>query len=419
MIKNFSIENFQSIKEEVNVSFVASALTDETMFTNYFDFKEEKILKVLAFYGINASGKSTIVRALAALRELVIPSYQPAPGSILINPVLPYYPFKFSNETRKSVTSMKIEFSPDNSNDSSVFRYSVSYNGARIYQEKLEKLTSQKYSLVYLRETKENNQSSISFGNIVSNIQLLEALKGSLVPNRTFLSLFSSFKVADFVDAYYFFERMVNISPEVTRFDDLVPNEIENNEKLSEFIVKLLKAADFNIDAFHVSKSKRSIQNLPGLVAEKKSLFLDHNVEYDDKSIEFIQESLGTKKIIVIGMHLFNALSKPSTMIVDELEASLHPELTKLIVTLFLDESVNTHNSQLIFTSHETTLLDLDLLRRDEIYFVYKKRDTGATYINPLKDFSMRKDSSISKSYLSGRFSTSPNVNENEMIGVN
>ena len=419
MIKNFSIENFQSIKEEVNVSFVASALTDETMFTNYFDFKEEKILKVLAFYGMNASGKSTIVRALAALRELVIPSYQPAPGSILINPVLPYYPFKFSNETRKSVTSMKIEFSPDNSNDSSVFRYSVSYNGARIYQEKLEKLTSQKYSLVYLRETKENNQSSISFGNIVSNIQLLEALKGSLVPNRTFLSLFSSFKVADFVDAYYFFERMVNISPEVTRFDDLVPNEIENNEKLSEFIVKLLKAADFNIDAFHVSKSKRSIQNLPGLVAEKKSLFLDHNVEYDDKSIEFIQESLGTKKIIVIGMHLFNALSKPSTMIVDELEASLHPELTKLIVTLFLDESVNTHNSQLIFTSHETTLLDLDLLRRDEIYFVYKKRDTGATYINPLKDFSMRKDSSISKSYLSGRFSTSPNVNENEMIGVN
>lgn len=419
MIKNFSIENFQSIKEEVNVSFVASALTDETMFTNYFDFKDEKILKVLAFYGMNASGKSTIVRALAALRELVIPYYQPAPGSILINPVLPYYPFKFSNETRNSVTSMKIEFSPDNSNDSSVFRYSVSYNGVRIYQEKLEKLTSQKYSLVYLRETKENNQSSISFGNIVSNIQLLEALKGSLVPNRTFLSLFSSFKVADFVDAYYFFERMVNISPEVTRFDDLVPNEIENNEKLSEFIVKLLKAADFNIDAFHVSKSKRSIQNLPGLVAEKKSLFLDHNVEYDDKSIEFIQESLGTKKIIVIGMHLFNALSKPSTMIVDELEASLHPELTKLIVTLFLDESVNTHNSQLIFTSHETTLLDLDLLRRDEIYFVYKKRDTGATYINPLKDFSMRKDSSISKSYLSGRFSTSPNVNENEMIGVN
>ena len=99
-------------------------------------------------------------------------------------------------------------------------------------------------------------------------------------------------------------------------------------------------------------------------------------------------------------------------MIIDELESSLHPELTKLIIKCFLDETINPHNSQLIFTSHETTLLNLNLFRRDQINFVYKDEKTCGTYIRSLKDFHVRKTDSVEKSYLAGRYLTSPNVKE-------
>lgn len=417
MIKTFSVENFQSIKNSIHVSFVASSLTDETSYTNYFRLRDENILKVVSFYGMNASGKSTIIRALAAFRELIVPPFFPT-QTMFTKQLLPHFPFKFSNETKNAPTSFGIEFSLNNNDLSPIYRLHILFDARRIIEEKLEKLTSQKYSLLYLRKTDENNKTTIDFGNNASNQPLLEALKNSVVSHKTFLSLFSSFNVEDLFDAYSFFaERLINISPEVTRFDDIMPDRIERDNGLKEFLIKLLKAADFNIDDFHVSRTKKSIINAPGVITERKTLLLDHNVSDEDKSIEFIQESLGTKKIIILGTHLYDAIARPSVLIVDELEASLHPDLTKLIVTLFLDETINVNNSQLIFTSHETTLLDLSLLRRDQINFVYKDKETCGTYIRSLKDFSMRKDSVISKSYLAGRFSTSPDINEYVLLG--
>ena len=420
MIKRFGVENFQSIKDKVDISFVASSLTDETSYNNYFLFHDANILKASSFYGMNASGKSTIVRAMAVLKELVAINTYPINFQQLYRQNLPYYPFKFSDETKKSPTNLEIEFSLNNNDNSPIYIYKVSYTANFVIEERLDKKISQKPSLVFLRKTNNSGKTDIGFGVKVSNTTLLEALKGSLLPNKTFLSLFSSFAVDDLTDAYKFFsDRMINISPEVTRFDDIMPNRIETDVAFGQFILKLLKAADFNIGDFHVGKSR--IRNMfspvPGVVAEKKTLFLDHDVNYPEKSIEFIQESLGTKKIIIIGSHLYDALIKPSVLIIDELEASLHPDLTKLIITLFLDETVNVHNSQLIFTSHETTLLDLSLLRRDQINFVYKDKETCGTFVRSLKDFQMRKDSSISKSYLAGRFSTSPDINENILVG--
>ena len=423
MIKKFSVKNFQSIKEKMDITFVASALSDETSYTNYFDFKGDRILKASAFYGMNASGKSTIVRALAVLSELVAqqnPAFSFAMPQQAIKRMVSYYPFKFSDETKNSPTSFEIEFSLNNSDDSPLYKYHIEYDSSRIIDEKFEKMTSQKYSLLFERNTDKNLRTNIIIGNSATNSPLLEALKSSVVPDKTFLSLFNNFNVNDFYDAYLFFaQRMINISPEVTRFDDIMPDRIEKDPGLRDFEIKLLKAADFNIDDVHVSKSKKNLVNMPGFITEKKALFLDHNVDYADKSIEFIEESLGTKKMVILASRLYDAISRPSVLIVDELEASLHPELTKMIVTLFLDETINIHNSQLIFTSHETTLLDQNLLRRDQINFVYKDKHTCGTYIVSLKEFAMRKDSNISKSYLAGRFSTSPDINEYLISGNN
>ena len=191
---------------------------------------------------------------------------------------------------------------------------------------------------------------------------------------------------------------------------------------IASWPIKLLKAADFNITDIHVEKTPLSvpmpIPNFNGIKTERDALFFVHEGNNGGGSIEFIKESLGTKKITLLSSFLYSALSKPSVLIVDELESSLHPELTELIIKCFLDETINPYNSQLIFTSHETALLNLNLLRRDEINFVYKDENNCSTFIKSLKEFHARKGENIEKAYLAGRYSTSPEVKDQLLIGA-
>lgn len=410
MIKRFFIENFCSIKDRIDLSFEASKIDDDTFYNNVFSYKDTNIQKVVSFYGMNASGKTTIIRAFAALRELIIPT-----------PALPYCPFEFDEETKHKPISIGIEFSQTNKNDAPTYRYFVSYNKNFILKEKFEKLVSQKPTLLYERGFDEDG--SIKLGQTVGNDVLLQAIRQSIIPNRTFLSMFNQFNVPDFYNAFDFFARgIINITPEISRFDDIIPNRIMTDVKFKDFTIKLLKAADFNITDIHVEKTPvpmpMPITNIGGFKTERDALFFVHKGNYGGGSIEFLKESLGTKKITILANHLYPALSRPSILIVDELESSLHPELTELIIKCFLDETINPHNSQLIFSSHETTLLNLNLLRRDEINFVYKDEDTCSTFIRSLKEFHARKGENIEKAYLAGRYSTSPEVKEQLLAGA-
>ena len=421
MIKEFKVKNFKSIKEEMVISLVKTKLKDNTYYNNSFPLGEDEILKSVAFYGMNASGKTSIVLAFAALRELVIPIMQPNPQGGNLEAAIPYYPFSFSNKTKNEPISLEITFSLDNTKESSLYRYGVVYDSKRIIEEKFEKQTSQKYSVIFFRKTNDDNTTTLDIGTNAVNITLLKALGKSIVHNRTFLSMFASFKVDEVYDAYEFFaKRIINITPEISRYHDYSPNKIMTDENMRNFALKMLQAADFNVVDMHV-KETNTVQgiiiNQYGQKVETKQLLLEHGGKnIDDGNLEFVKESLGTKKIMFLAEYLYYVFSNGSVLIVDELEASLHPELTEFIVKCFLDENLNTHNSQLIFTSHETNLLDLNLFRRDQIYFVYKDAESCGTYIRSLKDFSVRETDSIAKSYLAGRYMTSPQINEHKLL---
>ena len=413
MIKRFYAQNFSSIKERMDISFVATKFDDDTSYNNIFSFKEMDILKVSSFYGMNATGKSRITMALAALRELVITLPQ--------GPITPYYPFKFDDKTKNAPIVLGIEFSINNSNQSPIYRYHVLYNANYILNEKLEVLLTQKPSLLYERNTSDDGVTRVQLGSTVQNNVLLQEITKSIVPGRTFLSMFSRFNVGGIYEAFSFFANsLLNISPVVTRYDDFIPVGFEENTKLKEFVVKTLKAADFNISNVSVGKTKMKnvFINGQGITAERDTLFFKHKVGDSEDIMEYMDESLGTKKMVVLATLLYPVLSKPSVMIIDELETSLHPELTKLIIKCFLDETINPHNSQLIFTSHETTLLNLNLLRRDQINFVYKDEKTCGTYVKSLMDFHVRKTDSIEKAYIAGRYMTSPETNEQVLEGI-
>jgi uncharacterized protein len=407
MIKNYYVENFLSIKDKMEINFEASSLKDDTFYNDYFYYENYKILKVVSFYGMNASGKSNIIKSFAALRELVVP--------LLPNNPLPYTPFAFCDIKNKPI-SFGIEFSLDNE-ESTIFKYFVKYDASKILFERLEKLTSQKFSLIFERKIDTDNSINVVFGSNVSNIQLLNALKVSIKPDKTFLSMFANFEIDDLSDAYAFFaNRLINITPVFDSNFNAFPKTENIDEKLKEFTIKLLNAADFNINDFHIEKNKRDInQNIPFIIQPSNLLYFDHKVGNKKYSLEFTNESLGTRKILILSEFLYRVLSMPSVLIVDELESSFHPDLTKFIIQCFLDENINTFNSQLIFSSHEVSLLDLNLFRREQINFVYKDSEKCSTYIRSLSDFHLRSSENLEKAYVVGRFNTSPNIDSLEM----
>ena len=276
MIKKFFVENFCSIKDRLEISLEASKIEDDTFYNNLFLYKDMDILKVISFYGMNASGKSTITRAFAALSELVVPKLK-----------LPYFPFEFDEKTKESPITIGIEFSLNNTDDATLYKYFVEYNRNAILKEKFEKMTSQKPSLLYERDL-----GGIKLGQSVQNDVLLQAIKGTIIPNRTFLSMFNQFKVVDFYDAYAFFAyNLINITPEITRFDDIIPSRLMEDENFKRFTIKLLQAADFNISDIYVDKTQSQpalpSNNLFGIKAERDALFFVHNSEEAGGSIEF------------------------------------------------------------------------------------------------------------------------------------
>ena len=137
---------------------------------------------------------------------------------------------------------------------------------------------------------------------------------------------------------------------------------------------------------------------------------IDESGKEKSISFDFEEESLGTKNLFILNPILLSVLKEGKILIVDELDRSLHPFLVKYIVKLFNSEEYNKNGAQLIFNTHDTNLLSLNLFRRDQIWFTEKDYKKGATDLYPLDDFPVRKTENIQKGYLNGRYGAVPFV---------
>ena len=163
------------------------------------------------------------------------------------------------------------------------------------------------------------------------------------------------------------------------------------------------------------------IDNQKGKLKVKNfNIELEHEV-IDDKNVthtyklNFIEESSGTKVLFAFAPFLKKAFETPKVIVVDELEKSLHPALVEFIVKLFNNNEINKANSQLIFTTHAINLLNLELLRRDQIWFTEKNPENGISDLYPLDSFSVRKDENIQKGYVNGRYGAIPFIKDTDL----
>ena len=143
---------------------------------------------------------------------------------------------------------------------------------------------------------------------------------------------------------------------------------------------------------------------------------VDENGTQKEYSLKLQEESLGTQLLFFYGPLLKDAFEKGKTLILDEIDKSMHPSLVKFIMNLFRDPDINKAGAQLIVTTHETGILTLDMFRRDQIYFTEKDSRTGVTDLYSLDEFSVRKTENIEKGYLMGRYGAIPFLQNEEVL---
>lgn len=407
MLIEFSVKNFLSFKDKVTLS-MEKGNGDENL-ENVITVNNVELLKTSAIYGANASGKTNILKALScAILMVRNSSLIPIGGKWSF-----VKPFLFDEVSKSKPSEFEFIFIVN----SIKYRYFFSADETRVYDEVLDAYYSQKPTNIFIR-TKTN------IYEFTHDKNKLESLSTNNTENKLFLSTATNWNYNKTKDAYLWFANAINI---YDCFDCIANKDLldYNNDDigLKEFSLKLLNKADIFIKNIIVDYDEKEIDNtledktFENFNVKNINVELEHEVLDDDNNrhtykLNFTEESSGTKVLFALAPFLKRAFETTKVIVVDELERSMHPSLVEFIVKLFNNKEINKANSQLIFTTHATNLLNLDLLRRDQIWFTEKKPENGVSDLYPLDSFSVRKDENIQKGYVNGRYGAVPFIRD-------
>lgn len=396
MLVNFTFKNFRSFKNEVTLSMEAASIQE--LSNAVVKSCEEALLPVAVMYGANSSGKSNVLKALKAMRDVLL-------NSVKLNPKdkLDAEPFSLDMISGEEPTSFEIQFTLNGSK----IRYGFDYTEEAIIAEWLyEKRPGEREFELFLRSGNEFKISKTRFAEGLGKqaatpdnrlfVSLVAQLNGKV--SQSILDLFTNMEYMSGMDGKGYAGKTLELlfnkqtgSSEITRFFrevnlgfmelDVEPDSSDEKMMKSETVHRLYDP-DGNIVG---------VRNFP-----------------TDK-----MESEGTKKIIEIAGPIFDAILNGKILIVDELDAKLHPFLTRKIIGLFMDKEINTKGAQLIFATHDTNLLNIRYLRRDQIWFTEKDK-SDSTDLYSLVEFrddagnKVRNDRNIEKDYINGRYGAIP-----------
>ena len=427
MLIEVSVENFRSVKEEVTLSMLATS--DDSLEENLIKtkvLKKDSLLKSAVIYGPNASGKSNILRALLFLKALVQNSHNHQKGM-----GIHFSPFKLDKSFILKPTKLKVVFIKNNLK----YVYGVSFNGEKIIDEFLYYYPSNKKKAVIFERHDTNKY------NFTIDKSIQKFISQRTLDNVLYLSKSTQEKYEKTTAAFDWFKEILQgIGTEEINHLILTKFTVNllSDPEIKKLILKALNEADFGIKDIATSKKKIKVEEISfpkdmpqeikdlifkgGQELEQTDLKMFHKVidENDNSAAEAYldiqEESEGTKRFFSLIGPWIDALNKGIVLIVDELEIKLHPFLNKFLIKLFHLNSQNKNNAKLIFTTHNTELLDQKLFRRDQIWFTEKKPASGSTDLYSLVEFSPRKDKDIKKGYLTGRYGALPFIREGKIF---
>ena len=405
MIVNFSIQNFGSIKDKQTLSFEADA-SKHLEDTYVVHTAGKRLLKLALIYGANASGKTTVLKALHFLGELVL-----NPKNKKIEE-LEFEPFLFDVQTPLQPTELSIEFV----HEEVCYQYEIAFTRQAIISEALYIDTFERV-LVYSRTTDiEEQLTKISFGDkITIDKNAQQVLELNTLWNNTVLGGFlkTNINLEEFRRVADWFQNYLKpiVAPD-TKLDTYITNKIDENKIAKEEVLEILKKADFNISDMVIRKKEEIVpENLPRFfkVRIDRRIIFQHKIDNVFYSLPMEKESEGTKRFYGFAGLLALLIKTPTIFPIDELESSLHPDLYTHFLLAFLQ---NAQQSQIIATTHNRELLgDTDIFRNDVIWFTDKGEDC-ATQLYSLADFDTSAIKNILNAYKIGKFSGVPRLSD-------
>jgi hypothetical protein len=387
MIAEFTVENFFSIKSAQKISFEP---TPDTFMSDEYSYEVKegvRLLKLGIIYGANASGKSNVLKAIDFFRMLVL--RMPNDRNEQTGTV----PFMFDDVSRFGLTKMSMTFYIGKAK----YILSFEFDAKRICAEVLTVYESMRPTKLYSRRyNKETDSSVVEFG---TNIKLTKksqtSIIGNTINNCSVLAAFGKSNVerTKLNDVYDYFAKQVKevLKPGVL-LSEYVKNHLNRDADLKNFILKLLKASDFNIADVAIHQEDRLIGN--------NELTFTHKVDAGQYELSERYESNGTMRFMGMAVILNSLLNKNQFVPIDEVETSIHYELLSYFIKVFLANSNQT--SQMLLTTHDINLLNEDYIRRDTIWFT-DKDETGVTKIVRLPSLGLHKNLSPYNAYKQGK----------------
>lgn len=406
MFLEFRVRNFRSFREEAVFSMVASPdrqfLTTHTLATGVG--KLPRVVSASAIYGANASGKSNLIKAMQFMQAMVLTSSQVQPDQE--NNLVPY---RLRDDADNYPTSMEATFIIGGVRH----QYGFEFSRKRILAEWLLVYENAKpqawFSRIFDEKTAQYNYSYSDY--FVGRKSVWEAATRKEV---LFLTTAIQLNNEQLKPIFQHLTSEMVVFPNGAHIDFGFSANFVERKANAERVAALLRAADTGISSvairnqgakqFHLDfvSNEQKINDI-----EMKIPLFGHRIEGREYLFEMLEESAGTQLFFGLAGPLLDILENGRLMVVDELDSSLHPLLVQRVVEMFQSPETNRKGAQLIFTTHDVSLLDSNRMRRDQIWFTEKDNEQ-VSHLFSLLDFSPRKGEALEKNYLGGRYGGIP-----------
>lgn len=394
MLCQFTVKNYKSIRDEMTFDMQAAAISEHEDKV-IKDKDEEQFLPVSAIYGPNGGGKSNVLEALHTLAAKVLrPLYATGDNEerLFLQKKLIIGPFAFSEETKNQPTEFEIFFRTVMAE----YRYILHVKRDIVVYESLDrvKLDTGRKSALFERD------EEILLKGVFAKLKISDELSATL-PLLSYLGI--TYKKNEVVkDVLGWFEYGIDFLNYGNPIEEL-RMAVSNSEDVKKLMLDMIQEMDLDIVDFRVVKDEN----------DRIDVYTKHMVEGYEAELNLLEESSGTKKLFGLLPFIADSLLTGTSLVIDELDAKIHPVLLRHIIMMFNNMSINKNKAQLIFTSHDLSTMNSEVFRRDEIWFVAKGNAQNSKLYSLVefkneKGESVRKDAKFDKQYLEGKYGADP-----------
>ena len=419
MIIDFSIKNFRSFREEQKLSFVASNydkdLPNNVMDTELPGLEGIRLLKAIGVYGANASGKTNILKALSFLDHFV----ENSATDLDEGDETGVEPFMLCGNCSNQPAEFVLRFVVDGMR----YHFALILDRERVLYESLSAFPEGAERVWYERSWDEDLEAYEWSPKRPTGFKRDPNIVGYTRQNALFLSTAAKWNNEQIAPIYRWFKLKLRFFRVNSDFPPLPPSftagYMQIGAKERNEVVRLLRHGDIGILSAKATEHAVTREDLPDEIPEEvASRFLKEakrvevsmghrGIEGKEYPLPWDEESSGTQKLFSLAGPWLDSLKKGCVVALDEVESSMHPLMVVELLRLVFDPKINRENAQFLFTTHNPLLLDRTLLRRDQVWFA-DKDDEGGTHLYPLTDYKPRKDESLARGYLAGRYGAVP-----------